>query len=101
MRIKYNAGLLDFALVEGRQVVAALDGRTIMSDAEALLLGATDRGIRWTERFGACFTDRRVADLVEHSVGAMAMQRVFGIAPGCEDLTGHDELRHDPLCWRA
>jgi hypothetical protein len=36
-------------------------------------------------------------ELVEHSVGAMVLQRVFGIALGYEDLTDHDELRHDPV----
>jgi len=53
--------------------------------------------IRLTERFTACFADRRMPELVEHSVGAMVMQRVFGIALGYEDLTDHDELRHDPV----
>src|SRR5437868_3625200 len=69
----------------------------ITSDAGALLLGSTDRAIRMTERFAGCFTDRRVPGLVEHSVRTMVMQRVFGIALGYEDLTDHDELRHDPV----
>jgi hypothetical protein len=90
-------GLFDFAPVEGRQVVGAFDGGVITSDAGALLLGATDRAIRLTERFTACFADRRMPELVEHKVGAMVMQRVFGIALGYEDLTDHDELRHDPV----
>jgi hypothetical protein len=38
-------------------------------------LGATDRAIRLTERFTACFADRRMPELVEHNVGAMVMQR--------------------------
>jgi hypothetical protein len=78
-------------------VVGAFDGGVITSDAGALLLGATDRAIRLTERFTACFSDRRMPELVEHKVGAMVMQRVFGIALGYEDLTDHDELRHDPV----
>jgi hypothetical protein len=97
MRTECNAGLFDFAPVEGRQVIAAFDGGVITSDAGALLLGATDRAIRLTERFSACFADRRMPELVEHSVGAMVLQRVFGIALGYEDLTDHDELRHDPV----
>jgi hypothetical protein len=97
MPTECNSGLFDFAPVEGRRVVGAFDGGVITSDAGALLLGATDRAIRLTDRFAACFTDRRMPELVEHSIGAMVMQRVFGIALGYEDLTDHDELRYDPV----
>jgi hypothetical protein len=83
--------------VEGRRVVAAFDGGTITSDGGALLLGGADRAIRLTERFATCFTDARMAELVEHSVGTMVTQRVLGIALGYEDLIDHDELRHDPV----
>ena len=97
MPTECSASLFDFAPVAGRQVVAGFDGGAITSDAGALLLGATDRAIRMTERFAGCFSDRRVPGLVEHSVRTMVMQRVFGIALGYEDLTDHDELRHDPV----
>jgi hypothetical protein len=92
-----SAELFEFAPVEGRRVVAAFDGGAITSDAGALLLGQADRAIRLTERFASCFTDTRVAELVEHSVGTLVMQRVLGIALGYEDLIDHDELRHDPV----
>jgi hypothetical protein len=97
MPTECNPELFEFAPVEGRQVVAAFDGGTITSDAGALLLGGADRAIRLTERFASCFTDTRMAELVEHSVGTMVTQRVFGIALGYEDLIDHDELRHDPV----
>jgi hypothetical protein len=92
-----NPMLFEFAPVEGRSVVAAFDGGAITSDAGALLLGDTDRAIRLTERFAACFIDARMAELVEHGVGTMVLQRVIGIALGYEDLNDHDELRHDPV----
>jgi hypothetical protein len=97
MPTECNPKLFEFAPVEGRRVVAAFDGGAITSDAGALLLGETDRAIRLTERFASCFTDVRVSELVEHSVGTMVMQRVIGIALGYEDLNDHDELRHDPV----
>ena len=50
MLTECNAGLFDFAPVEGREVVGAFDGGVITSDAGALLLGATDRALRLTER---------------------------------------------------
>ena len=89
--------LFEFPAVEGRRVVASFDGGAITSDAGALLLGQTDRAIRLTERFAACFADRRTAGLVEHQVETMVMQRVVGIALGYEDLNDHDELRRDPV----
>src|SRR3974390_3282417 len=89
--------LLEFPPVEGRHVVASFDGGAITSDAGALLLGQTDQAIRLTERFAACFTDTRTAELVEHQVETMVMQRIIGIALGYEDLNDHDDLRHDPV----
>jgi hypothetical protein len=92
-----NPTLFEFAPVDGRSVMAAFDGGAITSDAGALLLGETDRAIRLSERFASCFTDARMAELVEHEVHTMVLQRVIGIALGYEDLNDHDELRHDPV----
>ena len=97
MPTECSATLFEFAAVEGRSVVAAFDGGAITSDAGALLLGETDRAIRLTDRFAACFIDARVPELVEHEVSTMVLQRVVGIALGYEDLNDHDELRHDPV----
>jgi hypothetical protein len=55
MPTECSADLLGFAPVDGREVVAAFDGGAITSDTGALLLGATDRVIRMTARFAACF----------------------------------------------
>src|SRR5438270_9521526 len=97
MATECNPALFEFAPVDGRRVVAAFDGGAITSDAGALLLGETDRAIRLTERFAACFIDARVPELVEHEISTMVLQRVVGIALGYEDLNDHDELRHDPV----
>ena len=97
MPTECSADLLGFARVEGRSVVAAFDGGKITSDAGGLLLGATERAIGLVERFARCFNDSRSAELVEHTVGTMVGQRLFGIALGYEDVVDHDELRHDPI----
>jgi hypothetical protein len=97
MPTECSATLFEFAPVEGRHVVAAFDGGAITSDAGGLLLGATDRALCLTARFAACFTDARAAELVEHKVSTMVLQRVVGIALGYEDLNDHDVLRHDPV----
>lgn len=88
---------LDFGTVEGRRVVGAFDGGAMTSDGGALLLGATDKAIRLIERFAACFSDARAPELIEHSLGTLVGQRVFGLALGYEDLNDHDLLRHDPV----
>src|SRR5690242_18929999 len=78
----------------GRAVVAGFDGGKMTSDAGALLLGATDLAIRLVDRFADCFADSRAPELVEHTVGTLVKQRIFGLAPAYEDLVDHDELRH-------
>ncbi len=95
MPTECSATQLELASVQGRTVMAAFDGGAITSDAGALLLGSTDRAIRLVERFAACFTDARRPDLVVHEIATLVMQRVFGIALGYEDLSDHDQLRHD------
>jgi Transposase DDE domain group 1 len=97
MRTECSADLFGFASVSGRAVVAGFDGGAITSDAGALLLGGTDRAIRMVERFAQCFHDGRDPARIEHAVGTLVGQRVFGIALGYEDLVDHDELRHDPV----
>ena len=97
MPTECSADLFGFAPVEGRAVVAGFDGGRMTSEAGAMLLGATDRQIRLVERFAGCFTDDRMAELVEHTVPRMVGQRVFGIALGYEDLIDHDQLRYDPV----
>jgi hypothetical protein len=63
-------------------VEAAFDGGLVTSDAGALLLGTTDRAIDLVGRFADCFRDHRRQDLIEHAVGTLVGQRVFGIALG-------------------
>jgi hypothetical protein len=73
MRTECNPTLFELAPVEGLQVVAGFDGGAITTDAGALLLGETDRAIRLSERFAACFTDAWMPELVEHAVDTMVL----------------------------
>ena len=86
-----------FERVEGRRVEAAFDGGVVTSEAGALLLGRTARGMRLIERFAACFGDQRNPGLIEHAVTTLVGQRVYAIALGYEDLNDHDQLRFDPV----
>lgn len=86
-----------FAALYRREVVAQFDGGDITTDAGGLLLREVDGRLNLTERLGACFTDYRRADQIEHPVSALLAQRVYGLALGYEDLNDHDQLRADPL----
>jgi hypothetical protein len=89
--------LFEFARVEGRDVTASFDAGAMTSDAGALLLGATNRVLGLTRRLAACFKDNRNPIFTEHAVETLVMQRIVGIALGHEDLSDHDDLRHDPV----
>ena len=96
MQTECTPRLFEFEAVERRAVVAGFDGGDITSNAGALLLGQVDRGLGLVRRFAECFTDRRDARYVEHSVETLVGQRIFGLVLGYEDLNDHDELRRDP-----
>jgi hypothetical protein len=61
------------------------------------LLRQADRKIGLLKRVASCFTDRRSPLLVQHQLGEMLSQRIYGLALGYEDLNDHEQLRHDPL----
>jgi hypothetical protein len=69
----------------------------MVSDAGGLLLQQTDQRLNLLPRLAACFDDGRDPRYTTHSVEEMLSQRVYAMALGYEDLTDHDELRHDPL----
>jgi len=88
---------MEFQGLGGRLVQAAFDGGPISSDGGALLLREVDVRLGVTQRLAACFTDRRDARFVEHSVLELVRQRVYGLALGYEDLNDHDDLAVDSL----
>lgn len=88
---------LEFHKLGRREVVARFDGGSISSDGGGLLLREVERLTGILRRFAECFVDHRRPELIEHSVGELVSQRVFGLALGYEDLNDHDELRWDPM----
>jgi hypothetical protein len=80
-----------------REVVAGFDGGRISSDAGVLLLRELEQRTGIVRSFADCFVDHRDAELIEHSVYELVLQRVGALALGYEDLIDHDTLRHDPL----
>lgn len=80
-----------------RQVVGRFDGSRLTTDGGSLLLRQADRKTGLLKRVAGCFTDARQPERVEHELGPMLAQRIYGLALGYEDLNDHEELRHDPL----
>jgi hypothetical protein len=78
-------------------VVARFDGSRLTTEGGGLLLRQADRKIRLLQRLVPCFRDHRQPERIEHELGAMLAQRIYGLALGYEDLNDHEELRHDPL----
>jgi hypothetical protein len=80
-----------------REVLASFDGGKVTSDGGALLLREVEAKFGFIEQFAGCFTDFREPEAIEHTVGDLLKQRIFGLCLGYEDLNDHDRLRHDPL----
>ena len=87
----------EFASHFSRRVVAEFSSERISSDGGSLLLRQVDKRINLLERVAECFSDGRAAERVEHPVGEMLAQRIYGLALGYEDLNDHEQLRLDPL----
>jgi len=92
-----NQSSFGFEACGSREIVARFDGGTISSDGGALLLRQTDKRLNLLARLGECFLDGRRQDRIEHSIGEMLSQRIYGLALGYEDLNDHEQLRKDPL----
>lgn len=86
-----------FEAFAGRKVVGAFDGGAVTSIGGALLLREADRAIGLTTLVANCFADRRLQEAVIHTKQTLLAQRVHGIALGYEDISDHDDLRHDPV----
>ncbi len=92
-----NQEVFRFASHFARRVEAGFTAGQVSSDGGSLLLREVERKIGLVDRAAACFTDNRRQDRVEHRLGEMLAQRIFGLALGYEDLNDHEQLRHDPL----
>jgi hypothetical protein len=88
---------LEFQGLGRRRVEAAFDAGHVTSDAGGLLLREAACATGMMERIASCFYDARDPGRVEHGIGSLIAQRIYGLALGYEDLNDHDQLRRDPL----
>jgi hypothetical protein len=89
--------LLLFQDLGRRKVVADFSGGRLSSDGGVLLLRQVDQLLGVSQGLAQCFRDRRDARWVEHALGELLRQRLFGEALGYEDLNDHQLVRRDPL----
>jgi Transposase DDE domain group 1 len=80
-----------------KAVVAAFDVPHGSSDGGAILLKAVDTRLGLTERLAASLRDRRQPGKVEHPLGDLLRQRVFGLACGYADGNDAARLAEDPV----
>ncbi len=97
MRTQCNQESFGFHALGSREVVGRFDGGQITSDGGGLLLRETEQATGIIAQFAGCFIDHRDPDLIEHTVEELAAQRIYALTLGYEDLSDHDDLRHDPL----
>ncbi len=97
MKTECTPNQLEFHALGRREVVGKFDGGNITSDAGGLLLRETEKRIGIISGFARCFEDKRNPEAIEHTVGELVAQRIYGLALGYEDLNDHDDLRGDPL----
>ena len=87
----------DFGKLGSRPILADFNGGTLTSDAGLLLIKQVDEQFQITQHFADCFIDHRDPSRIQHHLGDLVAQRVYGIVQGYEDLNDHDVLRHEPM----
>ena len=103
MKTDCKSKQIEFQELGARKVIGKFNGGTITSDGGGLLLREINRRTNILKNFSQCFTDYHNPDIIEHTVGQLVSQRVFGLALGYEDLNDHDLFRRFvfflPLRW--
>lgn len=61
-----------------------------------MLLRRVERKLRLLQRVVACFCDLHDPERIEYGLQEMLVQHIYGLALGNEDLSDHEQLRHDP-----
>lgn len=95
MNTECSQGSFEFQGLKSRRVVGEFTGGEITSDGGGLLVREVSERLGVLDRFSTCFDDFRNPHLVEHSLGELVRQRVYGLVLGYGDLNDHDELRSD------
>jgi hypothetical protein len=85
----------DFPVANRRAVQASFTGGDVSSDGGVLLVRQVDRRLKLTATLAKRLPDGRCPGKVEHAMGTLLRQRIYGLCQGYEDLNDHDRLRTD------
>ena len=81
-----NQNQFAFAAHFSRQVSARFSERQLSTEGGALLLRETDHKIGLLSRVTQCLSDHREPWLIEHELGELLAQRIYGLALGYEAI---------------
>jgi len=90
-----NTKTIEFSRCKRQKIQLNFDGGEITSDVGAILLNRVDKMINLTNRIASTANDPRCKGKIDHSIGDLIRQRVYGMALGYEDLNDHITLRKD------
>ena len=92
--------LLHFPSFDRRKIQASFTGGNVTSDGGIPLLREADRRTGLVAALDAVLPDPRDPLQITHRQVDLLRQRVYGLAPGYEDLNDHDTPRGDPA-WQT
>jgi hypothetical protein len=92
---------IEFEPFKRRRVEVNFDGGDVSSDGGVLLLRKVERRVGLLDAVAGVLADPRDPQRIEHTLGDMLRQRVFGLVQGYEDLNDHAALRTNPLMQTA
>ncbi|MCP5021748.1 MAG: hypothetical protein GY930_08205 [bacterium] len=79
-----------------KPVTVAFDSGSLTSDVGVILLAAADKKLGLTESMAAQIVDPRQLGKIQHTIGELLRQRIFGIAAGYEDCNDSARMDADP-----
>jgi len=85
----------EFPVANRRRVQASFTGGDVSSDGGVLLVRQADRRLKLTATLARRLPELRCPGKVEHALGTLLRQRIYGLCQGYEDLNDHDRLRSD------
>lgn len=92
---------IEFESFGRRRVEVSFDGGDVSSDGGLPLLKKLDRRLGLIDAVSKVLADPRDPERIEHTLGTMLRQRIFGLVQGYEDLNDHATLRNDVLMQTA
>ena len=96
----WNRKALGFPSFDRRKIEADFAGGDVSSDGGIMRLREADRRLGLVKALDGVLPDPRDPLQITHRQADLLRQRIYGLAPGYEDLDDHDTLRHD-LVWQT